>query len=591
MKMNTKCNSNTIFTIKSKKKKRVKRVGAGYMFLVLLSTLVLFGCQERGNIQNEDLAVDVVSVNETDSASANDTSSDTKGENSGVNVIASEDMDSSTPESILLDDFLDTLSSNYSLINGMNESSLPTGMSVEVASGVNKDVLFANGTPINILSTKADVDGMVWDTVVQYALGNNLDSDNKGYGAIVTWQEGSKTKYVYVSNMVEIYGGSYKSDLHSNVYITIDGENYRNAYPNISFLYGGCLEGDLVGNVDISVNQGRPMFLIGGGHNGSVFGNVSICYDKNSWSMDIIGGGYADAIQKDSLALCYGDISIVMSTAESSSDSNCLIGGGLAFTYDDYTAVADVLGNVNISIEGQSFKEVTGGGVAIRTNDTAAMPICNVFGDSSIDINNCRIIKDGLLCESGMAKDGLAMVFGQCQITDTRLVIDRKAQGRVNYYNILKSDKYYGSPITKAYESVNKADRYVDYEPQKGDDVLDKVARIGFEGSDITYAIVVSYVDNKYKLSLYNYSNDFFTTKEASASMGIYQNIKDVQGINKRYKEEYFNDILVGDIAEYIETTRDIELYTAENYDPDNVKEYTVIYPDMSSYLQWNGSN
>lgn len=582
IKMNTKkvikAGGNIIFS-------KSKRVGIGHLLIMLLTTLVLFGCQKQNAIDGQE---EVATVSE-DTVSEN--SQAVAGASLGTTVVASEDMDMSTPESILLDDFLDTMSSNYTYIYNMPESSMPVGMSVEVSTGVYKDVLFANGTSINILSIKTNVDGYVWDTVVQYALGNNLDADNKGYGAIVTWQEGSKTKYVYVSNMAEIYGGSYKSDLHSNVNITIDGESNRNAYPNISFVYGGCLGGDLVGNVNISVNQGRTMFLIGGGHNGSVFGDISIFYDKNSWSMDIVGGGYADATDKDELALCYGDVSVTMSTTESSSDSNCLIGGGLAYTYGDYTAVSDVLGDVYISIEGQSFKEVCGGGLAIRTSDTAAMPVSNVFGDSTVDINNCKILSNGILCESGLSKDGLAMVFGQCTINDTRLVLDRKSQGRVDHYQKLKADMYYGSPITKAFESVNKADRYVNYEPKRGDNVLTQAARFGFEGSDITYAIVVSCVNDKYKLSLYNYSNDTFTTKEASSAMKIYQNIKDVQGINKRYKEEYFNDILVGDIEDYIESSKDIELYTLESYDPEKEKEYTVIYPDMWTYLQWNGSN
>ncbi len=566
--------------------KNNRRVGIGHIVFVFLTTLVLFGCGKTG--VNQEISPEE-SMQTDEAISDNQAVQNASG--STTTVVVAEEMDESTPDSILLDDFVDTLSSNYNHINSMSESFAPTGMAVEVTTGVFKDVLFANGTSINILSTKTDVSGFVQDTVVQYALGNNLDDDNRGFGAVVTWQDGSKTKYVYVSNMVEIYGGSYKADLHSNVNITVDGETYRNAYPNLSFLYGGCLEGDLVGNINISINQARPMFLIGGGHNGSVFGNVDIVYDRNSWSLDIIGGGYADSIDKDEIALCYGDINISMSTAESSSDSNCLIGGGIALTHGDYTAISDVIGNISINIDGQSFKEVCGGGLAVRLDEKAEMPVSNVFGDTNLEINNCKIVSDGILCESGLGDDGLAMVFGDCTVNDTRLYVDRRAQGIVDHYPKLKQDKYYESPITKAFEAVNKADRYIYYDPQRTENILDKASKLGFEGKKITYAVVVYYVDGKYHFALYNYGNDTFTTKEASDAMNIYQNVKDVQGINRRYKEEYVNEILEGDIEDYLESTKDIEMYTSESYDPDNEKEYTIIYPDMNTYLQWNGTN
>lgn len=561
----------------------MKRVGAGHIIFVLLTALVLFGCQKTG----ADDPIIEPTVSENDAVSDNVAMQEAGTD--GVVVVVSEEHEEETPESLLLDDFLENLSSNYSHISSMPESSVPSGMSVEVTSGFEKDIFFANGTPIKILSPKTNIDDYEWDTSVQRALGNNLDSDNRGYGAVVTWQEGSKTKYVFVSNMVEIYGGSYKEDLHSNVNITVDGEGFWNAYPNISFLYGGCLEGDLVGNVNITIIQGRPMIMVGGGHNGSVFGDISISYDKNSWSMDIIGGGFADASVADSLALCYGNISIVMSTAESSSDANSLIGGGIAYTSSEYTAVADVLGDISLTIDGQSFKEICGGGVAVRLDENAELPVSNVFGNTDINITNSKILADGLLCESGLDKDGVAFVFGESTITDERLYFDRKAQGRVDHYYKLKDNKYYGSPITKAYESVNKANKYVDYEPTDKESVLNNAARLGFENGDITYAIAVSYVDGAYKLTLYNYSNDTFTTKEASSTMNIYQNIKDVQGINKRYKDEYFNELLEGNIQDYITNTKDIELYTAESYDPEKEKEYKIIVPELSAYLQWNG--
>lgn len=548
--------------------------------MLLTITIAIMGCTKDQNGSDTALEED---LSVSDNASGNSASV-----NSGTSFVEAEKIDEETPESILLENFLDTLSTNYEHINSMNWSSEPTGMSVEVASGIKKDVLFANGTSIKVLSTKTNLDNYVWDTVLQFKLDNNLDQLNKGAGAVVTWQSGDKTKYVFVSNMVEIYGGSNKEDLRGSVNIIVDGEDNWNAYPNISFIYGGCLEGDLVGDVNIKINQARPMFVIGGGHNGSVFGNVNIAYDKNSWSLDVIGGGLAEADVTDRLALTYGSVSISMNTAESSSESNALIGGGYAITSGEYAAIADVFGDVNININGQAFKEVCGGGLAVRLNDSAELPVSNVFGSASIEITNSKIVKDGLLSESGLNKEGLSFVFGDRSVTTDRLVVDRNSQGIVDHYYTLKTEDYYGSALTNAFEAVNKGDRYANFEPKQSDKVLDKATRLGFEKDEITYAIVVSNVSGKYKLSLYNYSNDTFTIKEASDSMKIYQNVKDVVGVNKRYKE-YQLAILEGNIQAYLNETKDIELYTSESYDEEKSKGYNVIYPDFGSYLQWNG--
>lgn len=570
-------------------KTRNRVVGRLIVLTVMLLTVVtaLIGCNGKNSVNGTIDDADIEGVVTEDGASSNNISAN-DATNSGTSFVVTEQIDEETPESILLEDFMDTLAANYDHITNMNWGSEPTGMSVEVGNGIKKDILFANGTPIKVLSTKTNLDSYVWDTVLQFKLDNNLDQQNKGAGAVVTWQSGDKTKYVFVSNMVEIYGGACKEDLHSSVNITVDGETNWNAYPNISFIYGGCLEGDLVGDVNIKINQARPMFVVGGGHNGSVFGNISIAYDKNSWSMDVIGGGFAEANDMDRLALTYGSISVSMNTAESSSESNTLIGGGYAITSGEYTAISDVFGDVDININGQSFKEVCGGGLAVKLDESAELPVSNVFGNTSINITNSKIVKDGLLSESGLNKDGLSFVFGDSSITKERLAVDYKAQGIVDHYYKLKSEDYYGSAITNAFEAVNKADRYASFEPKRSDNVLDKAARLGFEKDEITYAIVVSYVSGKYKLSLYNYSNDSFTTKEASDSMKIYQNVKDVVGINKRYKE-YQLAILEGNIQAYLDSTKDVELYTSETYDEEKAKDYTVVYPDFSPYLQWNG--
>ena len=570
-------------------KTRNRVVGRLIVLTVMLLTIVmaLIGCNGKNNVNGTIDDLDKEGVVTEDGASGNNISAN-DATNSGTSFVVTEQIDEETPESILLEDFVDTLAANYDHITNMNWASEPTGMSANVGNGIKKDILFANGTPIKVLSTKTNLDSYVWDTVLQFKLDNNLDQQNKGAGAVVTWQSGDKTKYVFVSNMVEIYGGAYKEDLHSSVNITVDGETNWNAYPNISFIYGGCLEGDLVGDVNIKINQARPMFVVGGGHNGSVFGNISIAYDKNSWSMDVIGGGFAEANDMDRLALTYGSISVSMNTAESSSESNTLIGGGYAITSGEYTAISDVFGDVDININGQAFKEVCGGGLAVKLDESAVLPVSNVFGNTSINITNSKIVKDGLLSESGLNKDGLSFVFGDSSITKDRLTVDYKAQGIVDHYYKLKSEDYYGSAITNAFEAVNKADRYASFEPKRSDNVLDKAARLGFEKDEITYAIVVSYVSGKYKLSLYNYSNDSFTTKEASDSMKIYQNVKDVVGINKRYKE-YQLAILEGNIQAYLDSTKDVELYTSETYDEEKAKDYTVVYPDFSPYLQWNG--
>ncbi len=566
-----------------KLRKRTARSIAVILVMLLTIAMALIGCTSDNSAEKEG-AQDATSENiVSDNAASDNAAISTSNNDEGIMQSSEE-----TPESILLEDFMDTLSSNYNHISSMSWGYEPTGMSVEVVNGIKKDVFFANGTPIKVLSTKTNLDNYEWDTVLQFKLDNNLDQQNKGAGAVVTWQVGDKTKYVFVSNMVEIYGGSCKEDLHSPVNIVVDGETNWNAYPNISFIYGGCLEGDLVGDVNIKINQARPMFVVGGGHNGSVFGNISVAYDKNSWSMDVIGGGYAEATDQDRIALTYGSVSISMNTAESSSESNSLIGGGYAITSGEYTAISDVFGDVDININGQSFKEVCGGGLAIRLEEGAELPVSNVFGNTNINITNSKIVKDGLLSESGLDKDGLALVFGDRSVTKDRLVVDYKAQGIVDHYYTLKSDAYYGSALTNSFEAVNKADRYADYEPKHSDVVLDKAARLGFEKDEITYAIVVSYVDGKYELSLYNYSNDSFTTKEASDSMKIYQNVKDVSGINKRYKE-YILAILEGNIQAYLDESKDIELYTSETYNEEKAKDYTAVYPNFSTYLQWNG--
>ena len=168
-------------------KTRNRVVGRLIVLTVMLLTIVmaLIGCNGKNSVNGTIDDADKDSVVTEDGASSNNISAN-DATNSGTSFVVTEQIDEETPESILLEDFMDTLAANYDHITNMNWGSEPTGMSVEVGNGIKKDILFANGTPIKVLSTKTNLDSYVWDTVLQFKLDNNLDQQNKGAGAVVT---------------------------------------------------------------------------------------------------------------------------------------------------------------------------------------------------------------------------------------------------------------------------------------------------------------------------------------------------------------------------------------------------------------------
>ena len=164
---------------------------------MLIVSMILGGCGKAGTVSDNNISGNSVSEGEV---SADEIAPVAV----SVDTVIDNTMTMSTAAQTEVDNFESTLYDNYYTYQDFQEASLPTGMAGEVISGYSRDILFANGTPITLLESTADVSGYIHDNNVQTALENDLSDDNTGYGAIAVWQDGSLTRYVYLSNMAEV---------------------------------------------------------------------------------------------------------------------------------------------------------------------------------------------------------------------------------------------------------------------------------------------------------------------------------------------------------------------------------------------------
>ena len=71
-----------------------------------------------------------------------------------------------------------------------------------------RECFFANGTPITIQEPKADTAGWVHDKEIQKSLKNGFSPKKRpGTGALISWEEGQETRFVYVSGHSKVFGG------------------------------------------------------------------------------------------------------------------------------------------------------------------------------------------------------------------------------------------------------------------------------------------------------------------------------------------------------------------------------------------------
>ncbi len=403
------------------------------------------------------------------------------------------------------DTFESTLYDNYYLYQDLSGPSLPTGMAGEVISGYSRDILFANGTPVMLLESTADVSGYIHDDNVQTALGNDLSADNTGYGAIAVWQDGSLTRYVYLSNMAEVYGGSYRETVLADVDIAIFSTEGSKSSPNISYVFGGGMYGDVVGDVSISVNDALPMYLYGGGYNGSIYGNINVSYTGNSWSSEIVGGGLARPFNSDVKAIVYGDIELSVDTHDSSVE-NIICGGGFAESTSLYASCSDVFGSTRVSVSGQNVYELVGGGISY-CSDEGLYASSNVLGDTYVYMTNGKlqynsksgVVNSGVLVTGGLTYGGIAIVEGSATADLKGVTFDRGALGVVPggicnavsmnaVADVRGGTVVYRDKANKEYRIAYEPDEYLAWDKLEADDtVSDNDVADEDEGFEIDY--------------------------------------------------------------------------------------------------------
>lgn len=105
-------------------KTRNRVVGRLIVLTVMLLTIVmaLIGCNGKNNVNGTIDDLDKEGVVTEDGASSNNISAN-DATNSGTSFVVTEQIDEETPESILLEDFVDTLAANYDHITNMNWAS------------------------------------------------------------------------------------------------------------------------------------------------------------------------------------------------------------------------------------------------------------------------------------------------------------------------------------------------------------------------------------------------------------------------------------------------------------------------------------
>lgn len=304
-------------------------------------------------------------------------------------------------------------------------------------NGETREVFFANGTPITIQEPKADTTGWVHDTQVQASLGNGYSPEKRpGTGAVISWEEGQETRFVYVSGYSKVFGGSLETSVKADVQITVRGRNVRKAYPNVSFLFGGGYGGDVYGNVTITLEESQMMYVYGGGYNGSVTGDILIQSTGLNWSLDIVGGGLASSMTGDAVADVGGNVTMDLREM-TISYMDSLICGGLAESISGYTTQANVDGNVTVYAEGRNVYQVCGGGEAYCTAEGCGHATANVDGSIYLELRGSRvrfyaddqITLLGGVFAGGLSNCGTANVNGDCEVIVASTGFDDDAVG------------------------------------------------------------------------------------------------------------------------------------------------------------------
>ncbi len=276
---------------------------------------------------------------------------------------------------------IDEFTGNEEYYDSLVARQTPFGMAGEVVSGYSRDIFFANGTPVTIVGAQANVSEYNHDLELQAALGNGLSDDNRGFGAIILWEEDGEINYVYVSNMAEVFGGALNSNLNSDTFIFMDGSVKSSQAANVSYIFGGSLNGDVVGNITISVNSAQPMYVYGGCLNGNVYGDTTINYSGNCWSYDILGGGLSYADAESEAAFSFGDVYMNIN-CNNNKDMNFLAGGG-ACSVSNNVAVTQIVGTVSINCAKFALKQlsydggISSGESAYSFSDVSGNIICN----------------------------------------------------------------------------------------------------------------------------------------------------------------------------------------------------------------------
>lgn len=299
-----------------------------------------------------------------------------------------------------------------------------------------RECFFANGMPITIQEPKADTAGWVHDAEIQKSLRNGFSPKKRpGTGAVISWEEGKETRFVYVSGHSKVFGGSLDASVKADVQITVRGRNVKKAFPNVSFLFGGGYNGDVDGNVTITLEESQMMYVYGGGYNGSITGDVLIQSSGENWSLDLVGGGLASSGTGNAVADVGGNVTMDL-RGMMISYMDTLVCGGLAESVSEYTTQANVNGSICVYAEGRNVYQVCGGGEAYCVSEGCGYPTADVNGNIRLELRDSRVryynkevaILGGVFA-GGLGHFGKANVGGNCEVIVANTIFDDEALG------------------------------------------------------------------------------------------------------------------------------------------------------------------
>lgn len=628
------------------------------LFIILLFVVFSFGCGKDNGSVTRDYSSITISFNGTDllreevnSASVNEVVEEDPQLQNVINTISQNGTGVAIPSGgqTLINAYENSVVYNIGLYEEASVAQAPTGMAGEIFTGYSRDIFFANGTTVTLIYSNADTSEYVHDTNLQNDLGNGLSEDNHGFGCIATWEDEGVTKYVYLSNMAEVFGGSYRDTLYSDTSIIIDGSYSSRTLPNISYVFGGGMYGNVIGNSNITVLDSQPMYVYGGGYNGSVYGNVNISYSGNSWSSEIVGGCLARALASDEKAIVYGDIFVNMD-CDGSSSSYIICGGGFAESTGEFAACADVFGNTNLNINKYNVYELAGGGISYCDEAGNYASAC-VYGNSSIVFTNGKVaysdgglqICSGVLAGGGLASGGVALVEGDSYIEVKNMSYDRKSVGIVSggicnsvsdnsmsgvqgTTTIIENDNkdnrvlfecdYTGdvlaystgsSPFTKDeqirypdyiiehYYAIAKTGQYLSFDPETSRVSLSKAVMMSFgsiDENEADYALFLAKKEGEIGYYLLDFLDNSYTFVPAINVTEEDVSLINVYSVETYFVNNYFAFVHGGKISEDL-----VEMINEGTYncyeisdieEAANRGEMNIIYPQPELSLIWN---